>query len=124
MAPSDLQTTPELDALVLRDLAELEEVRPGLMAGLIDKFETNRMRQINELQMAVETADRERIRAIGHSLRGSAATLGMARLAQAAHALESAPEQASADPHTCERLRGLIESGVQALKRWSASLSG
>lgn len=111
----------DLDLDVLEELSSLESVRPGLLATLIDKFESNRMAQLGELELARALGDAERARSLLHSLKGAAATLGLAGLARHVARLEQAPEQVLNDANANETLRVLTAQSLQVLKRWAAS---
>lgn len=113
-------TEVDLDLDVLEELSSLESVRPGLLTNLIEKFESNRMAQLGELELARALGDTERVRSLLHSLKGAAATLGLAGLARHFARLEQTPEQ-MLDDGANEALRVLTADSLQVLKRWAAS---
>lgn len=111
----------ELDLDVLEELASLESVRPGLLARLIDNFEHTRIAQLGELALARSIGDIERVRSLLHSLRGGAATLGMAGLARHVGTLEAAPERWMDDTQADAPLRALTTDSLRALRSWAAA---
>jgi two-component system sensor histidine kinase/response regulator len=70
----------------LRDLAS--DSGPELLADLVAMFLRDAATRVQELREAVAAHDRARLRAVSHSLKGSAGNLGARRLAELAAAVE------------------------------------
>jgi PAS domain S-box-containing protein len=104
---------PALDVGMIASLRETltEEMRERLL----ETFETSLPTCLEEIEAAVERDDRAELRRVAHLLKGSAATLGAARLRHACQALERRGRDE--DPPVGEnQLQQLAEIGEEALR--------
>jgi len=70
---------------------------------------------IAEIEAAADASDLERLRRAGHKLKGSCLSIGTARLAAAAHAIEQSAHAGTVDASRVEQLAGLYERARVAL---------
>ncbi len=86
---ADATQLASLDLGVLHTMRTLEfPESEGAVVEIFDTFFAAARAQLTSLNLLVEKGDREQVRRIAHSLRGSASSLGARRLAQFAQDLE------------------------------------
>jgi PAS domain S-box-containing protein len=109
---AEAQVEP-LDAAMVANLRETltEEMRERLL----ETFETSLPTCLAEIEAAVERDDRAELRRVAHLLKGSAATLGAARLRNACQSLERRGRDEDA-PVEERQLQELAEIGEEALR--------
>jgi signal transduction histidine kinase/HPt (histidine-containing phosphotransfer) domain-containing protein len=108
---------PRIDTEMVRRLGEIERSRPGFLARLLVSFGHNQRRFVDAIDALVAANDRERLRVGAHTLKGSAASLGAARLAALAGDLEAIAAEGdwAAITEAGERLRAELEPSLAAL---------
>ncbi len=83
--------SPILDPKVLGELRALEEGgSPGLLAELIDLFLKQGAKQLGEMREALTSKDGAGLGRLAHTMKGSAGSLGAARLSGLCRELEAA----------------------------------
>ena len=88
---------PTLDRSVLEELREYSSEEQDLAEELIDLFLEDSPKQLIALQRALRDTDRGEVEKRSHRLKGSAGSVGAARLRSICEALESAARE-GADP--------------------------
>ncbi|MDP2774805.1 MAG: response regulator [Nocardioides sp.] len=73
----------------LRELIERDGIDPSLVARIIERFESGALTVLSALEQSVSAADAGDVAAQAHSLKGSAANLGLAGLAAVCERIES-----------------------------------
>ncbi len=113
----DNPASAQLDLLLVHRLCEIERSRPGFLPKLLDSFRRNQRRFVDSAEALLATDDRERLRAGAHTLKGSAASLGAARLAALAGQVESIAIAGDRDAVAAmiARMREEFEPSVTAL---------
>lgn len=96
------------------DAATLTQILNGF---LIDNRET-----VRRMQSALADGDRSQLGQLAHSLKGSAANIGAARLSETAHALEATGSQSP--PQSVDRLAALIDAVDDAMAPVLQSIEG
>ncbi len=95
-----------LDDLKVR--TDLELLGPSVLSEILEKFLTTTDQQVAEIQRAIEGNDTNALKEAAHSLKGSSATVGAARMADICKELEiDARSGALVDPQ--RKLRRLTE---------------
>ena len=90
---------------------------PAFVRELITLFAQFAAHNISCLKIAVGLGDDEQIRQLAHGMRGAAANIAAAGLAQLAEALEQAPDNASARA-ACRALDAMLD---ETLAHWRRS---
>lgn len=84
---------PTLDPSVLEELREYSSEEQDLAEELIDLFLEDSPKQLIALQRALRDTDRGEVEKRSHRLKGSAGSIGAARLRSICEALESAARE-------------------------------
>lgn len=87
---NDPASLPRVDRTIIAQIRELEAVRPGVLRHLIGMFINNTALVLNEIDGRILAGESEELRIAFHSLKGTAASLGAARLSRLAAGAESA----------------------------------
>ncbi|HEX7043347.1 MAG TPA: ATP-binding protein [Burkholderiales bacterium] len=87
----DLDEVPVLDAEVVGELARLYE-KPEEFARLLDTFEMDGTRLLDQLQASVSARDHAAFREFMHALKGNSANIGAYRLSRLCMEMEGASE--------------------------------
>ena len=87
--PDDLSRFPVLDKNALSHIMVVGNGQLGLLKELMSMFENDQQQRFDNLRKAVNSDDKEAIRDILHTIKGSAGTMGASRLAAAAGMLEA-----------------------------------
>ncbi len=95
-----------LDDLKVR--TDLELLGPKVLSEILEKFLATTGQQVADIQLAIETGDTEALKNAAHSLKGSSATVGAARMADICKELETAARAGSLED-AGKRLRRLTE---------------
>lgn|GEM_PF-811561 len=97
----ELGGIPVLDQETLEQLIEIDGGELGLITEMFGLFSADQPRRLSLLKDAIESNDLTKIMEISHAMKGSAGTIGAARLRAVAailealgrgHKVESAPE--------------------------------
>ena len=84
---AELNAEARFNEAALAQLRSLDAMRPGLLQNLVDIFERNTGKLVDELEAKVAAGESTSVRASFHTLKGSAGSLGGLRLSKlAAHA--------------------------------------
>ncbi len=116
---------PTLDRSVLEELREYSSEEQDLAEELIDLFLEDSPKQLIALQRALRETDRGEVEKRSHRLKGSAGSIGAARLRSICEALESAaregaePIAAATDADVATELDALREALSSFSKRTS-----
>ena len=111
------------------DMAVIAELRPLVnttwgAADLLDTFRHVTEVALRDLAEAITAGDRDRIRSLAHTLKGSSASLGAKRLATLCAELEerSADDEATVEPHDARTLARARDEALNALSDALAAL--
>lgn len=116
---------PTLDRSVLEELREYSSEEQDLAEELIDLFLDDSPKQLMALRRALQDTDRGEVEKRSHRLKGSAGSIGAARLRKICEALESAaregsePTSAATDADVAAELEALREALSSFTKRAS-----
>ena len=117
-------TVPVLDAKVIAGLEELEAASGApLLAPLVAAFLGDAPGRLVALQEALTRGDRSALRQQAHGLKGSAAALGIVRVASLAGLLERDAAGADLDG-LAEAAAALVEAVAQATPALRALATG
>lgn len=112
--------SPLLDATICEQLIMLERSSPGFLRRLVSGFLIRQSKAIADAEMHLQRHDHAAVRAIAHTLKGSASSLGATALAGLAGELEAAA--LLQDSKRCialmEALRPSFDDVDQALRAW------
>jgi HPt (histidine-containing phosphotransfer) domain-containing protein len=114
-AGRSVEESPELDLVVLDELAKLD---PEGMEELLRLFTEEGRARLVALKAAVESGEAKLAAGMAHALAGGAASLGAAQLAAAAKALEQ--DVRAGELHGAQRmeeLERLFDRSIGALRR-------
>lgn len=115
----DPDATPLLDD---RALAELEAFGPEFLAELIVAFDEQVITMLADIDTGLSSADAETERVAAHTMKGSAATMGLGRAAAVAanlEALAKSGDLTAAEPLVAA-LREALDEGMAALRARAA----
>jgi len=87
--PEGLPGIPVLDQNALGHIMEVGDGEAELLKELLGMFERDQPPRLDNLMAAINSGDMKTIRDIAHAIRGSAGTMGAARLRAAAGILEA-----------------------------------
>jgi hypothetical protein len=108
-----LTVAPVIDWATVRELATIGD----LLQRSCERFVDDVPREIGELRAAVERDDFARAGQLAHKLKGSAATIGVARLAAHMSELEAALAQATDVLHMASDLLGHVDNVFDEAKQ-------
>ena len=117
-APAAAQVTKDRPALDRDVIAKLREEEDNLLVELIDLFNTEVPAQLQELAGALARRDTKTAASIGHTLKGTAGTLGANRMCELAASIDQAARDGLVDPAVAmleqlrpeiDRVRGALE---------------
>ena len=109
------------------DLSLLDELRAYMeedIYGLIGTFEAETRKQLVHVAEAIDNRDAKSLRLIAHSLKGGAATLGAASLAEQFRSLELRARDLSFSgiEQDLANTQRSFDEAVTALNKWLAQL--
>lgn len=119
----DVHNQATLDTAVLEGLADSVGGDRGFVVELIDAYLADSAEQVGAIEAAVTAGDAAAIVRPAHTLKSSSATLGAARIASAARALEVAGRSGALDEaarDTARTIRLEWEAATAALRSWMA----
>jgi two-component system sensor histidine kinase RpfC len=118
------QDAPLLNAEVLADLDRLYG-DPDDMRSLMDTFEGDSRRLLQDLRAAIEARDQPRFRDLVHALKGNAANIGAVRLVQVCYEAEhlGVLEIHRDGRRLLEQVEALLAETLEALRRYTLGAS-
>ncbi len=114
----DPTASPLLDIETLDELRLLDQVKPGLLDQLIERFEAKRLGQLTALEQALAGQQWSEIKSLAHSLKGGAGSIGLIGLSRLAAQLESDPQALLLNPGLLGALTRAMDEGMKALRAW------
>lgn len=111
---------PELDRTRLDPLVDSSPQARALVLRILQAFETGARDTVLALRLAAHGGDGAELRRLCHRLRGSAATIGLTRVAALCRAIELDAEQGLAcSPDACTELELAVTRGLDALRAYA-----
>lgn len=105
---AEINAQARFNEATLAQLRSLDSMRPGLLQNLVEVFERNTLKLIEELEPRIAAGESTLVRASFHALKGSAGSLGALRLSKLAAYTETVA--GAGDP---ERMLGVLLNHVQ-----------
>jgi HPt (histidine-containing phosphotransfer) domain-containing protein len=118
-----LAMPPRLDREQLEQIDQLEAFRPGFRRSLRSMFERNARQQVNACAEAAAGTELEVLRKAAHALKGTASSVGAARLSALSARIEQQAEDGdAAGAHaTVPLLAPELAETLLALEAWPPS---